>query len=353
MLKAVLFDFNGVIADDEPLHLEMFQKVLAEEAVPLSHEDYYDKNYLGMNDHDCFQTVLKAHGRTPSEDDLKQLIARKTAYYQQCIRDRLILFPGALELVKQVAGRYPLAIVSGALRNEIEIILEHAGLKPCFAVIVSAEDVREGKPSPEGFLLALQQINDRRSHADPPALPGESLVIEDSPFGIAAARSAGMQCLAVTHSYPAERLGQADLVVSTLEGLGLNTLESLFQPPSLKQPVLAYCPDLLFTTKISETGRHLGIPVQVSSSPDQLEEQAAALQPALIIIDLGGNGVDYPRLIGKLRHALPDANLIAYGSHVEKKLREEAQSAGCRKVFVRSEFVKALPDLLKGHLPLP
>ncbi|MGH7273612.1 MAG: HAD-IA family hydrolase [Nitrospiria bacterium] len=344
MLRALIFDFNGVIANDEPLHLELFQKVLAEEGLSLSEQDYYGKNYLGMDDRGCFTAVLEAHGRAPMEGDLQRLIDRKASYYQQSIQNRLILFPGAVDSVKLASAHYPLAIASGALRHEILMILEHAGIKQYFTAIVSAEDVREGKPSPDGFVEALKRLNNHPSRAAQPILPGECLAIEDSPFGIAAARSAGMKCLAIANSYPAERLREAHLVIKSLKGLTLEVIEQLFQ-----RAVLAYCPDLLFTTKITDTARHLGVKVEVASNLSKLEERATAINPALILIDLGSNGVDYPNSIRRLRSALPDTPLIAYGSHVDKKLREQASTAGCNEVFVRSEFVKVLPDLLRRY----
>lgn len=342
MLRAIIFDFNGVIADDEPLHLELFQKVLAEEGLVLTEEDYYGKNYLGMDDRGCFGAVLKAYGRNATEADIQRLIDRKARYYQQLIQERLILFPGAVDFVKRAADRYPLAIASGALRHEIEIIVNHAGIKSCFTAIVSAEDVREGKPSPEGFTKALEKLNRSPGRTDQPIQPAECLVIEDSPFGIAAAHSAGMKCIAITNSYPAERLEGANLIIKSLEGLRLETVEQLF-----RQPVLAYCPDLLFTTKISEAGRHLGIKVETADSIHQLEERAAAIHPALVLIDLGSHGVDYPKSIRNLRSLLPKTALIAYGSHIDKQLREQAKAAGCDEVLVRSEFVKTLPRLLR------
>ena len=344
MLRALIFDFNGVIADDEPLHLALFQKVLAEEGLPLSEQDYYGKNYLGMDDRGCFSAGLAAHGRTPTEGDLQRLIERKASYYQQSIQNRLILFPGAVVFIKLASERYPLAIASGALRHEILMILEHAEIKRYFEAIVSAEDVREGKPSPEGFMKALERLNHSPTRSVQPIMPSECLAIEDSPFGIAAARSAGMKCLALTNSYPAERLGEAHRVVKSLEGLTLDVVEQIFQ-----RPVLAYCPDLLFRTKMTDTGRHLGVKVEVASSLSELEERASATKPALILIDLGSNGVDYPHSIRRLRSALPDTTLIAYGSHVDKSLREQARTAGCSEVFVRSEFVKILPDLLRQY----
>jgi HAD superfamily hydrolase (TIGR01509 family) len=355
MLKAIIFDFNGIIADDEPLHLELFQKVLGEEGLPLTKEDYYSKNYLGMDDRGCIGAVLKAHGRNAAENDIQRLIDRKAHYYKQAIQSHMILFPGAVNFVKLASQHYPLAIASGALRHEIVMILEHAGIKQYFEAVVSAEDVREGKPNPEGFVKALERLNHTPTRSARNILPDECLVIEDSPFGIAAARTAGMKCLAVTNSYPTERLGEAHQVVKTLEGLRLETLEALFRRPASPagRPALAYCPDLLFTSKITDTGRHLGIKVDVANNMTQLEEKASAIRPALVLVDLGSNGVDYPGSIRRLRAALPDAILIAYGSHVDKQLREQARMAGCHEVYVRSEFVKVLPDLLRRYTSPP
>jgi CheY-like chemotaxis protein len=160
-----------------------------------------------------------------------------------------------------------------------------------------------------------------------------------------------MKCLAITNSYPAERLNEAHQVVKTLEGLNLENLEGLFQRPASPAggPALAYCPDLLFTSKITDTGRHLGIKVEVANSIAQLEERATAIQPSLVLIDLGSNGVDYAGSIRRLRKASPNTVLIAYGSHVDKQLREQAKDSGCHEVYVRSEFVKVLPDLLRRY----
>ncbi len=353
MLKAILFDFNGVIADDEILHLELFQKVLLEKGISLSQKDYFEKNYLGMDDHDCFRAVIKAQGRNISDTDLQHLIAKKAAAYQECFQDRMVLFPGAVELVKQCAQHYPLVIVSGALRPEIEAILQHADIRSCFKAIVSAEDVQEGKPCPEGFLLGLKEIN-KAHDLDSSVQPAECLVIEDSPFGIQGARDAGMRCMAITHSYDADRLQVADLVVSSLQNMSLSSLEQIFEGQGAKASeqagtILAYCPDLFFTSKITETGRQVGATVRVTSNIDQLREDALHHNPPLILIDLGDNGVDYAQLITGLRQALPKTSLIAYGSHVDTDLRAKAEQAGCNEVLVRSAFVKRLASILEDQ----
>jgi len=226
MLSAIIFDFNGIIADDEPLHLEMFQKVLAEQGIPLFREEYYS-NFLGMDDRDCFKAVMAARKRPADDTLIDQLIAKKADYYARAINERLIIFPGVRELIRAAAAKYPLAIASGALRHEIEGILNAIKLRAAFSAIVSAEDVHHGKPAPDCFVLALKRLNQRPGAASPLSA-SSCLVIEDSPWGITAAHTAGMKCLAVTNSYPAGSLTEADHVVSTLEGFPLAALNGLF-----------------------------------------------------------------------------------------------------------------------------
>ncbi len=213
-LRAVIFDFNGVIVDDEPLHFELFQRVMTEEGLSLSEETYHEK-YLGYDDRGCFTAALTDAGREEQAGDahhLNQLIARKAAYYLDAIKERYLLFPGVVELVRRLAGRFPLAIASGALRDEIELVLNRAEIRDCFRVIIAAEDVSACKPDPEGYLKALASLNSLGPHKQ----PNECLVIEDSIAGVEAAKRAGMRCLAVTNSYAAEELKEADWIVSSL-----------------------------------------------------------------------------------------------------------------------------------------
>lgn len=216
-LKAIIFDFNGVIVDDEPLHLELFRKVLQEEMIFLTDEDYHEK-YLGYDDRGCFTAVLCDNSRTPdaaNEAFIQELIDRKAEYYRQAIQERMLLFPGVVDLVRRSAEAYPLAIASGALRSEIEFVLERGEIRNCFQVIVAAEDVSECKPDPEGYLKALEQLN---AALNAEIQAHECLVIEDSLAGIEAAKAAGMRCVAVTNSYSAQELTAADSVVTSLIG---------------------------------------------------------------------------------------------------------------------------------------
>jgi beta-phosphoglucomutase len=229
VLRAVLFDFNGVLVDDEPIHLEAFQRVLGEEGISLTAEDYYG-HYLGLDDRSCLAAVLAAAGEQPTVPRLMRLLTRKSAYYQERIRGRgYPLFPGAEELVREfaAAGRM-LGIVSGALRDEVEGALRQSGLRSLFKVMITAEDVAEGKPDPEGYLRALEGLNSIPPLPERLIHPHEVLAVEDSPAGLAAAAEVGFATLAVAQSRPAERLRGADAVAASLKGLTLEGLEKLF-----------------------------------------------------------------------------------------------------------------------------
>ena len=223
MLRAVIFDFNGIIVDDEPIHFELFQKVLAEEGIALTNEAYYAR-YLGFDDRGAFSFGYREHNRPLSQLKLTELIARKAVYYQEAIRNHVAIFPGVKKLVADLAQSLPLAVASGALRNEIETILTTANLIHHFKVVVSAEDVERGKPEPDIFLQALAALN---AHEGNPIQANQCVVIEDSKEGIKGARRAGMKCLAVTNSHAAELLGEANLVVNSLEEVGLAQLAQL------------------------------------------------------------------------------------------------------------------------------
>ncbi|HEY7165574.1 MAG TPA: HAD family phosphatase [Candidatus Binatia bacterium] len=225
MLRAVIFDFNGIIVNDEPIHFRLFQRVLAEERIPLTEDAYYAR-YLGFDDRGAFTAAYKDSNRLLEESKLSALIERKAALYQIAIRDQVDIFPGVQSLIEDLASELPLAVASGALRHEIDTILSTARLSPYFKAIVSAEDVTRGKPEPEIFLKALELLNtniDGQTHVT----AAECVVIEDSKEGVKGARRAGMQCLAVTNSHPAEVLGDATAVVPSLEKVNLSYLRSL------------------------------------------------------------------------------------------------------------------------------
>lgn len=226
VLRAILFDFDGVIADSEPSHLRAFQAVMAQEGVSVSEEDYTER-YLGLDDRACLRAILRDAGKVYDEETIEAIFRRKSGIYLEGLRANPVFRPGAPGFIRTVASRYPLMVASGALREEIEYVLAADGLRACFVGIVSAEDVRNCKPDPEPFLTALSRLNGRDGTA-PEILPGECLVIEDAVNGIVAAHGAGMRCLAVAGSCPAYRLGAADAVVQTLETVPLERLRAMF-----------------------------------------------------------------------------------------------------------------------------
>lgn len=229
MLRAVLFDFNGVLVDDEPIHLETIQKVLAEEGIALAEEDYYAR-YLGLDDRACFAAVLEAAGELATVPRLMRLIARKSSYYRERIRqDGYPFFPGAVDLVSALAARRTmLGVVSGALREEVEGALRQAGLLDTFKVLVTAEDVTTSKPDPQGYQRALEALNSVPPLPERLLHPHEVLAIEDSPAGLAAAAEVGLSTLGIAHSRPAGKLKMADAVEERLQGITPERLDRLF-----------------------------------------------------------------------------------------------------------------------------
>ena len=222
MLKAILFDFDGVLVDTEPLHFQAFQKILAAEGLPLTEQDYYAK-YVGFDDKGCFQAVCVDNGRSVTPERIRGLVDRKAALFLEQLKTNLVVYPGITEFVTMAAQRYRLAVVSGALRHEIEYSLEAAGIRRRFEQITAAQDVGNGKPDPEGYLHALRQLN---QHA--PLIAPECLVIEDTVPGIRAAHDAGMRCLAVSNTFSPNELSLADAVTHTLEDYDLASLVQRF-----------------------------------------------------------------------------------------------------------------------------
>lgn len=232
-LAAVIFDFDGVIADTEPLHFAGFRRTLAEIGIPLNESDYY-ANYLGYDDRGCFIAALEAHGRTADSIVIARLMERKAQAYLESIREDLSIFPGVHELVHEAAASHALAIASGALRREIEMILEQAGLRKQFLHITSAEDVIRGKPDPQPFLRALEGLN--RLHGGRAIAPEDCLVIEDSIPGIRAGKTAGMKVLAVANTHTVQDLHEAHAVAHNLSEVRLSHLHDRLWPKRVTDP---------------------------------------------------------------------------------------------------------------------
>jgi beta-phosphoglucomutase len=210
---AVLFDFDGVIVNSEPLHLLAFQEALKHEHIDLTAEEYYDQ-LIGFDDRGCIEHLYKKRHKPLEPKTLLELMTRKGELTMELIHRRQYQsLPGVEELVRGLWRHYPLAIVSGARRDEIEAMLEGVSLRDCFPTIVAAEDVKTGKPDPAGYLLAVRLVSERTQTALKPA---DCLVIEDAPTVVKTTKHAGFRVLAVANSYPAEQLAEADYVVASL-----------------------------------------------------------------------------------------------------------------------------------------
>lgn len=230
MLRAIIFDFNGVIIDDEPLHYLAFREVFRREKIRLTRSLYYER-YLAFDDRTCIAELLSQRMKWVPPAHVRRLRIAKAEVYDRLLRTRLKLFPGATNLIRECSARYPLAIASGALRSEIEFILKKFKLGRYFSAVVSADDVRRGKPHPETFLRAYRVLKKRAVAQNVHLRKDECLVIEDSLHGIEAAHEAGMKCAALAHSYPFRKLVRADWRVRRIGEMTLSDLEALYKCP--------------------------------------------------------------------------------------------------------------------------
>jgi beta-phosphoglucomutase len=226
-LQAVIFDFDGVIADSEPQHLLAFQETLAEDGITLDPSDYYAR-YLGFDDVGLLQQLAKDRGLAWNERHVAALVARKGVVMQERLQAGGILFPGAAEFIRAAAAAVPVAIASGALRHEIDEIVGAAGLGGLFAAVVASGDTPQSKPSPAPYQLAFAQLCERTGRS---LDPRRTVAIEDSRWGLASARGAGLRCVGVTSSYPAHELPGAELTVGSLADLTLERLDALCAAP--------------------------------------------------------------------------------------------------------------------------
>jgi len=228
MIRAVIFDFNGLLVDDESVHFDLFREALAEVGVSLDEATYRDR-YLGFDDRGCFQAALRDSGRRAVDDLVDDLIARKARRYFEAARKGLRFFPGSTEAVQGLATRWPLAICSGALRSEIELALHMMGVQGRIGAIIAAEDTVRCKPDPEGYLLALDAL---RSRVGEDLEAAHCLAVEDSLAGIEAVKAAGMWAVGIAHTYPEDQLREAgaDAVLGDLSPLDPAWIDHFFHP---------------------------------------------------------------------------------------------------------------------------
>jgi beta-phosphoglucomutase len=206
MVHAVVFDFDGVLADSEPLHLRAFQEVLAGLGITLTREEYYAR-YLGFADEGAFEAIADTYGWKPTPEQIASLVREKATVFDAMLAETDVLYPGAAECVTRLAGDFPLGIASGALKHEILAVLERYELAARFRFVVAAGDTRMSKPAPDPY----------RRAAALHGIPSQNcLAIEDSRWGIESAKAAGLMCVGITNTYPASELDVADAVIGSL-----------------------------------------------------------------------------------------------------------------------------------------
>jgi beta-phosphoglucomutase-like phosphatase (HAD superfamily) len=222
LLRAIVFDFDGVIANSEPLHYRAFRDVLGRSGVSFPEKDYYER-YLGYDDLGVFRAVCGDRNLSWTAEDLAAFVRAKAETIERLEQDGSILFPGASAAIRRAAARLPLAIASGALGAEIRRVLEREGLAACFHAIVAAEDTPVSKPAADPYQRAVALLSEGASS---PVRPTECVAIEDSPWGLQSAKAAGLRTVGVAQTYRVEAL-QADLVIPSISDLDLAALERL------------------------------------------------------------------------------------------------------------------------------
>jgi beta-phosphoglucomutase len=220
-MPAIIFVFDGVIVDSEPVHEAALRAAVREVGVDFSHHEF-EERFLGFGDREIVENLWKDRGRQPTEAEFAHLAARKWFYIEQAIRAGEIRpYAATVNLLREVAAKFPMAICSGALRHEIEAILTQLGVRELVKTITTADDTPRSKPDPAPYLLTVKRLG-------VPA--GQCVTIEDTSKGIASAKGAGVKVVGVCHSMPVGRLRQADLVVGSSAELTIELLLSLIEP---------------------------------------------------------------------------------------------------------------------------
>ncbi len=228
MIRAIIFDFDGVIADSEPLHWRALLRTVEPMNIHFTYQQYLDQ-YVGFDDRDALRTILTQHGRRDADDpqQLKDLIQHKGDLFEQVVAEGVTSFPGTIEFVQQAATHGPIAIASGATRRDIDLILERLGLTILFTTIVTADMVQQSKPDPQTYQMALAQLQQKNARLN--LQPTDCLAIEDTAAGIAAAKGAGLWTLGLTTTGPVELVQKAHHTRANLQGLTISDLAKWYQ----------------------------------------------------------------------------------------------------------------------------
>ncbi|MBI5299746.1 MAG: HAD family phosphatase [Deltaproteobacteria bacterium] len=198
-VRALIFDFDGVLVNTEPFHMKAWQEVAVELGFSFTREEY-NARYIGLNDRD-FITRLCEDKQYPLPPKLsKELIHKKATKTREIFSHTIPMIEGSEEFLKNSAKKYPLALVTGGLPDEVYFILDKKNWRKLFSVIVTAEDVVKGKPDPEGFLKAFGALQNACTW-NPPLKKDECLIFEDSVHGSEAAKRAGIPCQIIKNTF--------------------------------------------------------------------------------------------------------------------------------------------------------
>lgn len=229
MIKAILFDFNGVIVDDEHIQFEAYREVMKPYEVELTEYAYFSR--MGMNDRVFVTSVFEEAGKPVDGQILDSITGAKTAKWRESVTANVPLFDGVDNFIRKCAEEFAIGIVSMAKRQEIELVLELAGLKDEFAFILSAEDIKTYKPDPECYREGFRRIDlYRTSNGHLPMDHGDCLAIEDAAAGVQAAKGAGLKALGITSHVSAEALRSAgaDAVAKRLDDWMPESIKRVF-----------------------------------------------------------------------------------------------------------------------------
>lgn len=225
MLQAVIFDFDGVIADSEALHYKALNEVFNRYGVDVPKEVHWEK-YLGYSDRENIEAVSVDYDMGMDDAKIQGLIDEKKVVFDELIASGSIIIDGVETFIQRlIKADIRRAICSGALRSDIDLMLAGTDFKNAFEAVVTADDVTHGKPDPEGYLLALNKLNQNGGSV---IEPNQCIVIEDSHWGLEAAAAAGMRPIAVTNTYAASELARdGRKVVDRLDALTIEDLRRL------------------------------------------------------------------------------------------------------------------------------
>lgn len=229
VLKAILFDFNGVIINDESIHRESLDELLLSENLSPQGKEFWQIS-VGWSDRACLHEIFKLRGRFITEEYLEKLVAKKANIYRHRLQQlvNLPIYPEVISFIDRLCNSgYKLAVVTGSVRSEAELVLKQAEIDRYFETVITGDDISESKPDPEGYLLAIERLNNL--HPDLNLLPTECLAIEDTFAGIQSAKSAGIQVVAIAHTYPFHLLQrQANWTIDTFADLELERVSTFF-----------------------------------------------------------------------------------------------------------------------------